>query len=445
MVPGRPGRPRPGALMSAALSVAVAFHDVSAYPDDFDEAGDEGAAAPLLPADDRIWRHPSEIGMSSSAFPLDPIAVRRRWITNQPSRASAWTAGIVGAILATGLVVLGTHLATALTDRTSANSSIETASASLPLSTGPNQQATVTASPSGSFMLSANLSRAIGRVNAAMAVIDATFPDRETRSLALVVAPDGVLLAPASSVAGATSILVTLSDRATYVGSVAAVDGSPHAIGTGLALIKIRANGLATVPVDPANPPSNGQLSLAVSSFAGHAAVTGGTIGSLDTSQSVGGWPLIDAMTVELPTSQIPPGTALLGDGGGVFGIVTGSVGGSVVAVPTWLAMPVAKELLASGKVSHGWLDIKGTTAVSPAGSPDGVLVDSVIGTGAAALAGIRRGDVIVAVQQHRTRTIQALMGRLYLEAAGGPVEVSIIRGKRSMHVPVRLEATARG
>ncbi len=282
----------------------------------------------------------------------------------------------MGAILATGLVVLGTHLATALTDRTSPNSADRAASVSFGLPTSLNQQATVTASPAGSFTLSARLSRAIGRVSEAMAVVDATFADRETRSLALVVAPDGVLLAPASAVAGAASILLTVGHRGPYVGGVTAVAGGPDEGGTGRA---------------------------------------GAT-----------------------------PGTALLDGMGGVIAIVAGSTGGSVVAVPAWLAIPAAKEMRVSGKITHGWLDIRGTTRLSPTGTPDGVLVDSVVHKGAAALAGIRRGDVIVAVQQHRTRTIQALMGRLYLDSAGRPVEVTILRGKRSMHMSVRLLASAR-
>ena len=106
----RPARAR-GPLTSLSIHGQLACAGVTVTPGDFGEHSDEDPHPPLLPPDDRLWRHPSEVGASHTALPLDPVAVRRRWLLSHPSRRSALTAGVVGALLATGVVALGTHLA----------------------------------------------------------------------------------------------------------------------------------------------------------------------------------------------------------------------------------------------------------------------------------------------------------------------------------------------
>lgn len=414
---------------------------MSAYPDGFDEEGDGEEPAPLLPADDRIWRHPSEMGAPQRPFVDDQVAVHRRWLASEPSRASAWTAGIVGAILATGLVVLGTHLATALTD-TSAEAQPAGTVATLPLSDPTPAPAVVSSHSSSAISLSPALEASIARVSAALAVVDTSFGTRQAHCLAFVIEPDGILLAPAAEVSGASSIVVTLANHATYVGRVVAVDtarGSPR---SDLAIVRIEASGLSTIPVDRSPPAVPGQLSLAVDEVGGQGTIWGGTVATLDASGSSGRYPLVDSIALEMPSGAVTPGSALLDDAGGVVGIVTGSSGGTVVAVPTWLAMPVANELLATGHVAHGWLGIRATTADSAGGSAEGVLVSRVLPGGAAARAGLRAGDIVWSVDQHRTTTVNALLGRLYIEAPGTTVRLEVLRQGHLVTISTQLGAS---
>ena len=67
-------------------------------------------ARPLLPPDDRLWRHPSELGQHGQPVSAEALSARRSWMAATPSRAGAWSAGIVGAVLATGVVLVGGHL-----------------------------------------------------------------------------------------------------------------------------------------------------------------------------------------------------------------------------------------------------------------------------------------------------------------------------------------------
>ena len=78
--------------------------------DDFDDARDDVSdddwGAPLLPPDDRLWRHPSELGSNAMPISAEALSARRSWMASTPSRAGAWSAGIVGALLATGVVLI---------------------------------------------------------------------------------------------------------------------------------------------------------------------------------------------------------------------------------------------------------------------------------------------------------------------------------------------------
>jgi len=102
-------------LTSLSTGGQLACACVTSTPGEFDEPLDEGPRPPLLPPEDRLWRHPSEFGASHPSLPLDPVAVQRSWLLSHPSRRSALTAGVVGALLATGVVALGTHLADSMT------------------------------------------------------------------------------------------------------------------------------------------------------------------------------------------------------------------------------------------------------------------------------------------------------------------------------------------
>ena len=46
------------------------------------------------------------------------------------------------------------------------------------------------------------------------------------------------------------------------------------------------------------------------------------------------------------------------------IGMVTGSSGSALIATPGWLAAVVSSELISGGRVAHGWLGIRGQTAV---------------------------------------------------------------------------------
>ena len=86
----------------------------------------------------------------------------------------------------------------------------------------------------------------------------------------------------------------------------------------------------------------------------------------------------------------------------------------------------VANELIASGRVDPGWLGI--TTADSPSGDPAGALVSTVTPGGPAAVAGIEDGDIVTAVGGDPVRSGTELDTRLYADAPGSQVTLTLDR-----------------
>ena len=77
-------------------------------PDDI--ADDEPPVRPLLPPDDRVWRHPTEIGAVPPTAPIGPTAAPPVAPPDPHDRRSTWTvpllSGLIGAVLTFGLVAI---------------------------------------------------------------------------------------------------------------------------------------------------------------------------------------------------------------------------------------------------------------------------------------------------------------------------------------------------
>lgn len=402
--------------------MAVASPSVVAFAGDFEEPAEDGFGAPL-PPEDRLWRHPSELGAGGS-IALDPVAVRRRWLSSQPSKASAWTAGIVGAILATGLVALGTHLAAAFTTHPEG--------ASAPLS--QSRAAVPFASPAATAV-GPNLAASIRRTGAAVATIEVMRGSVDKHCLGIVVRSDGMVLAPAAYVAGATTLLVTLSDAVPYVATLVATD--PR---SGLALLHV--NGVNHLPVPQlgsAEALTSQSFALAVTSPGG-ATFSLGTLTAMDTTATVHGARLTDVLETDVPAGKAPPGSALVDTSGALVGMVAGQAGGSAVAVPSWVLGPVVDQLLSGGRVHHGWLGITGQSLVRSGFRPSGVLLTGVVPGSAAGVAGLRVGDIVTSVDFQPVGSITGLLGHLYGVTSGEQVLIGIDRGTTDLFYRVVLQ-----
>lgn len=412
-------------------------------PHEFDDIFDDGEQGPLLPPEDRIWRHPSELSAAGAGFEVR--AARDRWLTSTPTRAGAWSAGLVGAVLATGVVLVGTHLTNWLGE-----------ASSRPAMTA----ATVTTIAAS--VLPTPADKICTRVHASLTVVKVDKPHGTMTGDGVVLASSGKILVPLSLVAGTTAespIQVTTSDGDVFVGRVLGSDAA-----TDLAVISVESDWLKPLSAAPDSSVAPDEWMAVEWSFPPHAesVLSMGAVSSpVATPAQPGSSELLDGLRLQaVSLSQSPVGTVLLNAKGQLLGMIVSRAGDKVVETPGNLAERVGEQIVLHGRVIHGWLGIDGESTHVVSTPPSTSVLNSLHGTqepdlasgvkvvavGAgtsAALAGLRTGDVIEAVNGKTVGSMQALQSELYTMPPYAAVRLTVDRGKSLRTVDAWLQAAA--
>ncbi len=130
------------------------------------------------------------------------------------------------------------------------------------------------------------------------------------------------------------------------------------------------------------------------------------------------------------------PGSVLVDGRGRVVGIVIGLAApsrGDRYAVPMGVALDVARQLHQNGTAAHGWVGIAGRDA------PDGTEVVRVADGSPAAAAGIREGDVIVAVAGERAPPMAVVVAAVRRREPGDALQVSVERDGKVRNVEINV------
>lgn len=151
--------------------------------------------------------------------------------------------------------------------------------------------------------------------------------------------------------------------------------------------------------------------------------------------------------------AAINPGNSggpLLDSQGRVIGVNTairsasGTSSGVGFAVPVDTVKRIVPALIRQGRYAHPWLGIEGTTALETLSNgltvEAGAEVGGVVSGGPAAAAGLREGDIIVAVNGQEIRDFDSLL--VYLErntSAGDTIQITVKRGDRQGNLNLRL------
>ncbi|MBI5136177.1 MAG: DegQ family serine endoprotease [Nitrospirae bacterium] len=250
----------------------------------------------------------------------------------------------------------------------------------------------------------------------------------------VLISADGVIVTNAHVVDGADHIKVTLSDRRSFKAEVVGVDGK-----TDLAVLRVEATNLPWVPLGDSSRLRPGEMVLAVGNpFGLNQTVTMGIVSGVGR-QGVGITDYEDFIQTDAAINPGNSGGAMVNTRGELIGINTaiftqsGGYEGIGFAIPSNLVSTVKDSLIAHGRVVRGWLGVS-IQEITPElasqfrlPSPRGALVTNVIPSGPAAQAGLKRGDVILAIGG----TEIGSLAELRLLVAGTPV------GKR---VAVRLQ-----
>ncbi|MHB1083461.1 MAG: trypsin-like peptidase domain-containing protein [Thiobacillus sp.] len=236
-----------------------------------------------------------------------------------------------------------------------------------------------------------------------------------------VIESDGYILTNAHVVDGAREINVKFSDKRERSARVIGVDTLSD-----IALIKVDAKDLPTVKIGRADTLRVGQWVLAIGSpFGFEQSASQGIVSAL--GRSLPGDAYVPFVQTDVPINPGNSGGPLIDLAGRVVGVnaqIYSSSGGNqgvAFAIPVDVAMQVAAQLKADGKVTRGWLGI-GIQEVGQAlassfklDQPTGALVASVAPGSPAAAAGIRPGDVI-----------RSYDGKAIVEASDLPPDVAV-------------------
>lgn len=269
-------------------------------------------------------------------------------------------------------------------------------------------------------------------------------PERGTGS-GFIVSADGYILTNAHVVEDADQVTVKLIDRREYQAKVIGIDER-----TDVAVIKIEAHGLPTVKFGDVSKLRPGQWVVAIGSpFDFENSVTAGIISALNR-------PLPDDNYVPFIQTDVPvnPGNSggpLFNTKGEVVGInsqifsQTGGYMGLSFAIPIDVAVNVETQLIKSGHVVRGRIgvviqDVNALLADSfGLDRPRGALVTQVEAGGPADKAGIKPGDVILAVNGENITRYGELSSRVSNLRPGSEARLGIWRGRKEIAIDVRV------
>ncbi len=264
--------------------------------------------------------------------------------------------------------------------------------------------------------------------------------------------PDGLIVTNSHVVAGARRIEVTLPGGETQSARVVGAD--PH---TDIALLSISGHDLPFAQFGSSRSLEVGSIAVAIGNPFGFAwTVTAGVVSALGRSLRTESGRLVD--DVVQTDAALNPGNSggpLVGSDGRVIGVNTAIFlrsQGICFAIAVDTAQWVALELLKNGRVRRGYLGIGVQTApvatrlVRSLGlsQTTGAFVTLVEGSGPAAAAGMRDGDIIVELGGRPITGVDDLHRVLTEEADGRAVEVRVLRGVSLQRFEVRPVSDAR-
>src|SRR5262245_16161520 len=259
----------------------------------------------------------------------------------------------------------------------------------------------------------------------------------------IVFDPKGDIVTNAHVVGSAKTMTVTTSNSKQYKATLRGTFPPDD-----IAVVTV--SGAKLRPATFANSSSlrRGDLAIAIGNPLGlSSSVTSGIVSAFRTGVPEGnGAVLRSVIQTSAPINPGNSGGALADIRGRVIGIPTlgvsdpqmgGAAQGIGFAIPSNVAVDLAAQIIKNGKVVNTRRAYLGVT-VGDTGS--GVLVNSVVSGGPAAKAGIKPGDIIVAINGKPTPTVGALGTILAVMKPGQKVKVTVVHqdGKRST-VEVKL------
>lgn len=268
-----------------------------------------------------------------------------------------------------------------------------------------------------------------------------------------IISNNGQILTNAHVVDGSNTVKVTLKDGRSFQGKVMGVDPV-----TDVAVVKIDASNLPTVPMGNSDQLKPGEWAIAIGNPLGlDNTVTTGIISATGRSSSSVGIPDKRVQFIQTDAAINPgnSGGPLLNASGQVIGMNTAILQGAQglgFAIPINTARRIASQLVAKGKVQHPYLGVQMVTltpelkkninsdpnAGLSVDEDQGILIAKVMPNSPAAKAGLRAGDVIQKINGQSVKDAEGVQTAVESSQVGNSLQVGVRRNQKDLTVAVQ-------
>ena len=268
----------------------------------------------------------------------------------------------------------------------------------------------------------------------------------------VIIREDGYIVTNNHVIDGATRIEVTLNNNQTYPATLVGTDPA-----TDVALLKVEATGLPVIPFGDSDKLRLGEWVIAIGSpYDLRSTITAGIVSAKGRSMpSNGEFKIESFIQTDAAVNPGNSGGALVDKAGNLVGIntaiisQTGSYSGYSFAVPSNIVKKIAYDLMDFGSVKRAVLGI----AMKPIddkiaeelklSSRNGVYIDEVSKSGAADKAGIKAGDVLIAIDSTKITNPASVQEAVSRFSPGDNAVVTVLRDGKELKLDVTFKGTS--
>ncbi len=278
-------------------------------------------------------------------------------------------------------------------------------------------------------------------------------PKRTGTGSGVILTADGYIVTNNHVVENADELTVKLNDNQEYKARIIGTDAT-----TDLALIKVEAKNLSPITVGSSDKLKLGEWVLAIGNpFSLTSTVTAGIVSAKARTLGAKAGSIESFIQTDAAINPGNSGGALVNAEGELVGIntmimsQTGSYSGYGFAIPTSIMNKVIEDLKTYGTVQRALIGIRGTEVRNQIdaekeqgrtpdyGTVNGIYVTEVTADGAAEEAGLRKGDVITAIDGKEIQKFGELQESIVNHRPGDKVKVTYLRDKKEHTVTLTL------
>ena len=268
----------------------------------------------------------------------------------------------------------------------------------------------------------------------------------------VIIREDGYIVTNNHVIDGATRIEVTLNNNQTYPATLVGTDPA-----TDVALLKVEATGLPVIPFGDSDKLRLGEWVIAIGSpYDLRSTITAGIVSAKGRSMpSNGEFKIESFIQTDAAVNPGNSGGALVDKAGNLVGIntaiisQTGSYTGYSFAVPSNIVKKIAYDLMDFGSVKRAVLGISmmpiddKIAEELKLSSRNGVYIGEVSKSGAADKAGIKSGDVLIAIDSTKITNPASVQEAVSRFSPGDNAVVTVLRDGKELKLDVTFKGTS--